>query len=116
MMKKNILKYIINALLFINVSSVAAVGLLLGFVIPKGGYGQSDKYFLGLHRHEWGDIHLYLSIFLLILLTIHLLFNLTWIIQSTKKYFPVRWKKAFFILSGAWIFVIMICWIVVKMG
>jgi len=88
----------------------------LGFVIPKGRYLQSDKYFLGLHRHEWGDIHLYLSIFLLILMTIHLLLNWTWIIQTTKKYFPVHWKKAFCILSGAWILVIMICWIAVKMG
>jgi hypothetical protein len=111
-MKKNTLKYGIDALLFINVTSVAVVGMLLGFVIPKGGH----QLFLGLHRHEWGDIHLYLSIFLLILLAIHLSFNWTWIIQSTKKYFAEHWKKAFFILVVSWIPVIIICWIVVKTG
>jgi len=112
MVKKNALKYAMDALLFVDVSSVAVVGLLLGFVIPKG----RGRYFLGLHRHEWGNIHLYLSIFLLILLTIHLFLNRTWIIQSTKKIFPVHWKKAFCILAGAWMLVIMICWIAVRMG
>jgi hypothetical protein len=115
MMKKNALKYGIDALLFINISSVAAVGMLIGFVIPKGEYRHSGNTFLGLHRHEWSDIHLYLSIFLLILLTIHLSFNWAWIIQSTKKYFAGHWKKAFYILAGSWILVIIICWIAVKM-
>jgi hypothetical protein len=114
-MKKNTLKYIIDALLFINVSSVAAVGMLLGFAVPSGGYRHSENTFLGLHRHEWGDIHLYLSIFLLILLSIHLLLNWTWILQSTKKYFAGHWKKAFFILTVSWIVVMIISWIAVKM-
>ncbi len=72
-MKKNALKYIIDVTIFIDMCSVTVIGLLMGFVIPKEKGG--DKYFLSLHRREWGDIHLYLSLFLLVLLFFHVWFN-----------------------------------------
>ena len=113
-MKKNTLKYFINTLLFIDMSSIAALGLLLGFVIPKGKALSSNKYFLGLHRHEWGDIHLYLSLFLLVLLVFHLWFNWAWIVQSTKRYFGNHWKNFLWVISCAWIIVLSIGWVVVR--
>lgn len=113
-MKKNPLKYIINALLFVDICSIAVIGLLLGFVIPSGREYQGGKYFLGLHRHEWGDIHLYLSFLLLVLLIFHLWFNWTWIVQSTKRYFGDHWKNALWCMSGAWALVLIVAWIAVK--
>lgn len=35
-MKKNVLKYLIDVMLFIDMCAIAVIGLLLGFVIPKG--------------------------------------------------------------------------------
>ncbi|MCF8079292.1 MAG: DUF4405 domain-containing protein [Desulfobacterales bacterium] len=84
-MKKNVLKYFINCLLFVHMCSIAALGLLLGFVIPKGGARGAQNLFLGLHRHEWGDIHLSLSLFFLVLLVVHILLGWKWVIQSTKN-------------------------------
>ncbi len=101
-------------MLFIDISSIAALGLLLGFVIPRGNAFQSDKYFLGLHRHQWGDIHLYLSLFLLVLLVIHIWFNWTWIVQSAERYFGSRRKNFLWVLSCAWIIVLFIGWVVVR--
>ena len=114
-MKKNSLKYLIGAILFIDICSIAVIGLLLAFVIPKGRETQASKYFLGLHRHDWGDIHLYLSILLLTLLIFHLWLNWTWIIQSTKRYFGNKWKNALWGISGAWILVLIIAWIATKL-
>jgi hypothetical protein len=37
---------------FIDMSSIAVLGILLGFIIPKGKGHLSNNYFLGLHRHE----------------------------------------------------------------
>lgn len=111
-MKKNTLKYLIDVTLFIDMCSIAAIGLLLGFVIPKGP--QSQNHFLGLHRHEWGNIHLYLSIFLLTLLIFHVWLNWTWIVQSTKRYFGDNWKNILWAFSGAWFIVLVIGWIVMK--
>ena len=113
-LKKNTLKYFIDTLLFIDISSIAVLGFLLGFVIPKGEAHSSNKYFLGLHRHEWGDIHLCLSLFLLALLVFHIWFNWTWIVQSTKHYFGTHWEKFLWFILCAWIIVLSIGWIVIK--
>jgi hypothetical protein len=111
-MKKNTLKYIVDALLFIDICSISAIGMLLAFVIPGGDVDRGSKYFLGLHRHEWGDIHLSLSLFLLALLVFHIWFNWNWVIHSTARYFGKQSKKALYLFSGAWFLVLMILWII----
>ncbi len=108
-MKKSVLKYWIDAVLFIIVCSMAAIGLLLGFIIPRGR--TASNYFLGLHRHEWGEIHLALSIFLLLLLTLHIWLNWPWIVQLTKRCFGGNWKNALWCFSAAWIVVLLMAWI-----
>jgi len=116
-MKKNTLKYIIDVTLFINICSIAAIGLLMGFVIPAGKrFSPEEKFFLGLHRHDWGIIHLYLSVFLLVLLTLHVWLNWTWIVQSTKRYFGEKWKKSLYLFSGAWLIVLFIAWVFMFFG
>ena len=111
-MKKNDFKYVIDAILFVDLCSIAAIGLLLAFVIPEGRSAGASKYFLGLHRHEWGDIHLYLSLLLCVLLFFHLSNNWTWISQCTKRYFGDRWDQVLWGLSGAWIVILAIAWLI----
>lgn len=111
-MKKNSIKYLINALLFIDICSIAVIGGLLAVVIPQGRAARASGYFLGLHRHDWADIHLYLSMLLLVLLIFHLGFNRGWIVQSTKQVFGVRWRIALWGLSGAWIAVLGLAWMI----
>ncbi len=113
-MKKNTLKYFIDVTIFIDMCSVTAIGLLLGFVIPKGS--SVDKYFLGLHRHEWGDIHLYLALFLLMLLIFHVWLNWSWIMNATRRYFGERWKHALYAFSFGWVAVLFVSWIAVKLS
>ena len=114
-LKKNTFKFFMDVVLFVDMSSVAVLGLLLGFVIPKGGRHSSDIYFLGLHRHEWGDVHLYLALFFLFLLIFHLWLNWAWIIQSAKRYFKGRWKEFLWAVSMAWIVVLTVGWIAARM-
>ena len=113
-MRKNALSYLVNAVLFVIITAVAAIGLLLGFVIPKGG--PSTAYFLGLHRHQWGEIHLFLAVLFLVLLSYHLWSHWTWIAQSSKRYFGGRWKSVIWGLLGGWILVVAVAWIVVIVG
>jgi hypothetical protein len=51
-MKKNPIKYFIDTILFIDICSIAVIGLLLGFVVPKGKEHLTTRYFFGLHRHD----------------------------------------------------------------
>jgi hypothetical protein len=114
-MKKNDWKCLINALLFVDVSSIGIIGLLLAFVVPSGKAPDASKLFLGLHRHQWGDIHLYLSLFMLGLLVLHVRLNWTWVVNSTRGYFGERWEKALWSLAGAWLVVLLVAWIIVKL-
>ena len=111
-MKKNTLKYVIDAALFVDVCSIAAIGLLMAFVIPEGGGPGVSKYFLGLHRHQWGAIHLNLSLLLIGLVALHLWLNWSWIRQSTTRFFGRKWKQALWTLAAAWIGVVLIGWLV----
>lgn len=51
------LKFLVDALLFVDLCCIAATGFVLGVVVPPGTGHGGDRYFLGLHRHEWGLIH-----------------------------------------------------------
>ena len=114
-MKKNVLKLCINVLLFIDLCSVGMIGLLLAFVIPKGGPRSGDNVFLWLHRHEWSDIHQYLALVFFLILFIHVWFNWTWVTQSFKRYFGDAWRKVLLLTAVAWVFVLLVGWIVAKM-
>jgi hypothetical protein len=96
-------------LLFIDLCSIAALGVILAYVIPPGQHG---KYFLFLHRHDWGDIHLYLSVFLLVLLIFHLWFNWAWITASTKAFVGDKWKEFLSGLACAWLAVLLVGWLI----
>ena len=116
-MSRVTLKYLVAVLLFVDLSSIAILGLLLAFVIPSGGNVPHEaKVLLGLHRHEWGDIHLTLSIVLLGLIACHLWLSWDWVAGSTKKFFGEQWRKALWILSCAWFAVLFVAWVFVKLG
>jgi amino acid transporter len=85
-MDRSKLNYIIDALMFIAVIAIGIVGLLLGFVIPTGEAPQSEKYLWGLHRHDWGNLHLCLSLTFLALFIIHIILHWPWIRTTTTKY------------------------------
>ena len=110
-MKKNDLKYLVDALLFVTFSSVAALGLLLGFVIPSGRAAHGETFFLGLHRHAWGEFHLYLALCFLGLLIVHVSLSWGWVVHSTKRFFGEGWKKALLVLACSWLLVVLIGWI-----
>ena len=113
-MKKNTLKYLIDAALFVDISSSAVLGFLLAFVIPRGRAHAVSVHFLGLHRNQWVDIHLFLSLFLVLLLFLHIWLNWNWVVQSSKRYIGDRWKTFLWALSAAWISVIFVGWIAVR--
>lgn len=58
-MRKDDWKVLIDVLRFVDLCSIAMIGLLLEFVIPSGKSApEASKFFMGLHRHQWRDVHL----------------------------------------------------------
>lgn len=75
MNKANLIK-LIDLLSFIGLSALISTGALIKFSLPpKSGAAT----IWGLTRHEWGNIHFYISVFFLIIITIHLLLHLKFI-------------------------------------
>jgi hypothetical protein len=114
-MTRGDIKYVINCSLFVVLSSTAAVGLLLAFVIPSGSVSGPERFFLGVHRHAWGRFHLSLAVTFLGLLVIHLWLSWSWVLQMTKRFFGERCKKALLVLSCAWLLVLLLGWLSLRL-
>ena len=98
-------------MLFVDLCAVAVVGFVLGFVIPRGRVPGQDKFFLGLHRHEWATIHVCLSLVFVVLLVIHLWLNWRWVAQVSQRLFEGRWKAMLALLSLSWVPVLFVAWL-----
>ncbi|OEU50775.1 MAG: hypothetical protein BA871_17050 [Desulfuromonadales bacterium C00003096] len=111
---RNIVKYFVDLLLLIDLLMIAASGLLLGFVIPVGRVAQRGKYFLGLHRHGWVDMHLYLALLFIVLVVIHLGLQWKWIVQSTRQHFRSSGKWGLWIFAASVLLLFVMGWLVVS--
>ncbi|HRT48317.1 MAG TPA: DUF4405 domain-containing protein [Bacteroidales bacterium] len=93
--RKNLSKinFLIDIIMFIILMAIAGLGFLIKFVILPGYkvnevYGSNiELWFLGLDRHQWGSIHLYLSLFFLFLLFLHIVLHWKMIICLFRNMF-----------------------------
>lgn len=80
MIAKQRVDFIIDALMFLLLSAIAGTGLLIRYVLLPGRegwveYGSNRLFIWGMERHEWGTIHLFLGLSLLVLLALHIIFH-----------------------------------------
>ncbi len=77
--------------MFVDLAAVAGLGFLMKYVLLPGYkineiYGtNTELYHWGLDRHQWGSIHLYLALFLVSLLVLHIIFHWDMIICIFKQ-------------------------------
>ena len=110
-MKKTDWQYLVDTLLFLCIMGIAFIGILMGLVLPKGPKApESAKYFLGFHRHDWGNIHFYLSIAFIALVIIHLILSWKWIKNKSKQVFKKGWGAALILTAIASILVLFLFW------
>jgi hypothetical protein len=71
----------IDALLLLLLLPIAGIGFLLKYILIPGEerltqYGPfTELEFLGLQRHEWGEIHLVISLVFLAILLLHIILH-----------------------------------------
>jgi len=105
-MKKATINVWLNILAFINFVALAATGAIMRWVLPPGSGGRyahegqglgrgwrggrgalesvgSDespiKTLLGWGRHDWGDLHFWLAVLLIVIIILHLILHWSWI-------------------------------------
>jgi len=110
-MKRTDWQYLVDTLLFLSIAGIALIGFLMGLFLPKGPNAQeSAKYFLGLHRHQWGNIHFTLSIAFVVLVIIHLVLSWNWIKNKSRQIFKKRWNTALIFTAIASVLLIFLFW------
>jgi hypothetical protein len=111
-MKKSDWQYVVDTLLFLCIVAIALIGFLMGFFLPKGPLArEASKYFLGLHRHQWGNIHFYLSIAFVALVIIHLTLSWKWIKGKARQLFKNRWAVMLGSTAAASLLILFLFWI-----
>jgi hypothetical protein len=105
-------KYLTDTLMFLCVLGIAGIGILLAFVIPEGqaAAGRS-KYFLGVHRHQWGHIHLYLSLAFSGLIVLHIVLSWSWIKGKARQLFKGTWRAVLVLTVLAGLIIPFVFWL-----
>ncbi len=91
--------FVVDVLNFVVFVCLAGTGILMRYVLPPGsgrgrgggwGYhgGREVLTWLGMDRHEWGEIHFWLAVAMVVLIVVHLIQHGRWIacrFQRTPK-------------------------------
>lgn len=110
-MNKNAWKYLVDTLLFICIFGLALIGILMAFFLAEGPtINDQSKYFLGLHRHQWGDIHLILSLAFIALTIIHLILAWNWVKAQSRRMFKDKAPLIISLTLVASILILFIFW------
>jgi hypothetical protein len=95
--------------MFISLFGLLITGLIMAFCADSGpGVPEASKYFLKLHRHQWGGIHSYFAIVFTLLLLIHLILEWKWIVGKTRSLLKKSWMLVPVLLAA--VLIIFISW------
>ena len=85
--------------MFVTLMTITGIGFLMKYVLVAGYKrnllydGNVELYFLGFTRHEWGSIHLWLSVFFLLLLAFHIVLHWKMIACIFQCMVPIKlWR------------------------
>ncbi|MBN1990499.1 MAG: DUF4405 domain-containing protein [Bacteroidales bacterium] len=98
-LKKLKVNIIIDLALLVLLALMAGIGFLIKQVLVSGAkqnliYGTNIHLeFLGLDRHQWGSIHLIVSIVFIVLIAVHVLLHWDVILCILNKMIPNKWKR-----------------------
>ncbi|XHR31217.1 MAG: DUF4405 domain-containing protein [Chthoniobacteraceae bacterium] len=82
---KILLRRLLNLLLYLSFCTMAGTGLLMAFRLIPGSRGGRGLTVLGWTRHEWGDLHTWVSYAFIALVVLHLLINWAWLTKVAGK-------------------------------
>lgn len=85
------LNFSLDSLMFVAFILVNLSGLIVWKALPSGGYrgGRNPAFraaVLGLTRHEWNDLHLWVGLAIIAILTVHVSLHWKWIVCMLRRY------------------------------
>ncbi|MBN1991061.1 MAG: DUF4405 domain-containing protein [Anaerolineae bacterium] len=85
------INFSLDSALFVLFFVASLSGLVAWLVLPGGGYrGGRNPYYnatlFSLTRHEWNDLHLWVSLVMMGLVIVHLALHWDWIVCTVRRY------------------------------
>jgi H+/Cl- antiporter ClcA len=90
MAMKNLVHRVLNLLLYVAFCAMVGTGLLLAYHPPPGNRGGNGLTVLDMDRHEWGNVHLWISYIVIAAVIAHLGMNWTWLKKIATSMQPLR--------------------------
>lgn len=93
---------IIDIVLLLLLAAMSFIGFLLKFSLLPGSekrevYGNGvELYLCGMDRHEWGRIHLIISIIFIVLIVLHIVLHWKMIVCIFRKMLPPKYLQYLF--------------------
>jgi len=81
-MKRVHLNFLIDAVAFVALVLLASTGLLMHYVLPPGSGHFSTLW--GMDRHEWGQLHFWMAVVLVVCLGLHLILHWRWVVSMVE--------------------------------
>jgi fucose 4-O-acetylase-like acetyltransferase len=98
-MRKPEVNLVIDIFAFVSFLTLVSTGILMYLVLPPGS-GKLAVW--GMTRHTWGDVHFWVAVLFLILITLHLIFHWKWI----RCMFKEKIIKNNTSLMRTWLFIV----------
>ena len=103
MFRRITVNFIIDLAAFLDLLGLIFTGFVIKYVLPPGSGGRGQELHGGqgaghikslwsMTRHEWGDVHFYLSVVFIALMLVHLALHWTWIKCCFKSPFCLSEK------------------------
>lgn len=83
-MKRAPLNLLVDALAAGFLVGMLATGYVIRYPLPRGTH--SFLRLWGMDRHQWGEIHFWLSMGLLVVLIVHLVLHWQWVVSMLKRH------------------------------
>ena len=83
-MKRSILNIVIDAVAAAVMLGMIATGIVIRFTLPPGSGRVLDVW--GLTRHQWGDLHFWLSLAAVSIVVLHLALHWTWVVSVVRRW------------------------------
>jgi hypothetical protein len=98
LMKRSTINFIVDLAGFLTLLGLIITASILRWILPPGtgglgrelhgGRGREHiKQLLGMGRHDWGDIHLWLGVAFVVLMLVHIILHWGWIKCYFKSLF-----------------------------
>lgn len=82
---KNTILKINNIVLYLAFSFLVGSGLIMLYRIPPCSRGDDTGTVLGMGRHDWGELHWWVGLFMVAMMLVHLVVNRAWLTKIAAK-------------------------------